>query len=334
MLSILIPAYRNKETLLRLLDSIANQNINFDIEIIISDDSYPQKLDISYELEKYKLNSFTRYIYQERNLGVLGNGIYLANEAKYPFVVFSQHDDYYVDNNFFQRSIDCLIANEKLGFIFANAIFENSNLLLMNGKKGKEVVTGTEFSKMFWNKLMTSWSSVIFDNNKLKRIGGFGSGYTLTNEIAESLSAYAQEEGMGFLYKLSADFDCIIDWNPVSVRGLPPTRFSISEDHPGIGLKNDSLFFIYWNIYKNLPSITKRHIDIRKNILKQAIKFGLNAKNVSVRNYMGDSEIARKVMRYALIQNKINKFKYKLIKIKEYLKHPLRIIYKRIFLKK
>lgn len=328
----MIPAYNNNETLLRLLNSIKQQNITFPIQVVVSDDASKFRLGETKEFKEIKKNLNIEWHYQEINLGVLSNAIFLAKKAKFKYAVFAQHDDYFIDNNFLKRSIEFMENNSNVGFVFGNAIFENSPILLMKTRTHhQEEISGIDFSKRFWSELMTSWTSVVFNIELLNLLGGFGVGYTVSDSWGKRLSAYSQEEGMAFLYLLSAEKNCIIDWAPVSVRGLPPTRFSTSTDHPGRLLKNDSLFFVYWNIYKKLSRGSERHIVIAQNALKQAINFGLNRSNDAVREYMGSSVYERKVIQTALIKNRLNRMRHTKNVIKEYVKYPLRIIYRKFF---
>lgn len=335
MISILIPAYNNNETLLRLLNSIEEQNITFPIQIVLSDDASKFRLGEIKELKEIRKRLNIEWHYQEVNLGVLSNAIFLSQKARFKYAIFAQHDDFFIDKNFLKRSVELMENNCNIGFVFGNAVFENSSILLMSTNKNyQEEVSGIDFSKRFWSELMTSWTSVVFNNELLNKLGGFGVGYTVSDTWGKRLSAYSQEEGMAFLYLLSSEKNCILDWIPVSVRGLPPTRFSTSADHPGRLLKNDSLFFVYWNIYKKLSSSSAHNAIIAQNVLKQAINFGLNKCNEAVEEYMGESEVAKKIIRKALIKNRINRFKHAINIIKESLKYPLRTIYRKFIPKK
>lgn len=336
MISILIPAYNNNETLYRLLNSIRAQIIEYPIQIVVSDDASKIRLGETEEFKELRKKLDIEWYYQENNLGVLGNGIFLAEKAKYKYAVFAQHDDYYIDNYFLSRSID-LMENNNIGFVFANAIFENSSALLMKPNENQnhqQKISGIRFSELFWNEIMTSWSSVVYNNETLNKIGGFGREYTLSVRWGKRLSAYTQEEGMAFLYLLSGETDCIVDWTPVSVRGLPPTAFSVSADHPGRLLSNDALFFVYWNIFKKLSTGTERQVAVAQNALRQAIKFGLKRYDVNVKEYMGNHVLASRVIRNALIRNRFGRLRHKIISWKEKTKYKLSIAYRKIHPKK
>lgn len=289
MLSILIPAYRNAETLLRLLHSIEGMTLPFVYEIVVSDDSVPlyiEKCQYIMDLEK---DGILRWYSQERNLGVLDNGVFLAEVARYRFAVFAQHDDFYTDTSFFERAVTALLDTPDGRFVFANATFEGSHAPMFRAGDTSFRIGSCEFAKLFWSGLMTSWTSIVFDNKILRELGGFGVGYTLSTAEGRKLSAYSQEEGMAFLYLLlmNPKSCAIIDPVAVSVRGLPPTRFSTAEDHPGRLVDNDSLFFVYWNIHQLIVAngLAGRCLSMR--ILLRACRFGLKNANKDVKIYLG-----------------------------------------------
>ena len=327
MLSVLIPAYKNDTTLLRMLESISKQSIADKIEIIISDDGSIPSLGQGSEFLKFKERLNIKWYYQSNNLGVLGNARFLTGIANHKFVVLAQHDDYYIDNNFFERSVDLMMKNPKLGFIFANANFENNAEQFMKNGEGVEVCDGILFSKIFWKPLMTSWSSVIFDNDLMKKHGGFGEGYTINEEQGHLFSAYPQEEGMGFLYLLATERDWVRDGCPVSVRGLPETRFSTSPTHPGRGLKNDVLIFVYWNISKLCDERGAKGQIIAAQIRRlAATHFGLGMINSDVMNFFGKSWSSRLFMIIALFMSPYQKVRNAIKKSKHNSKHNLKLL--------
>jgi hypothetical protein len=252
---------------------------------------------------------------QSRNLGVLGNPKFLANQATTRYAVFAQHDDYYIDPTFFERSIKAFNANDAIGFIFANSNFEGSERLLMGrGSSGFQLLNGVEFTKRFWNDLMTSWTSVIFDLDEIKNYGGFGEGYSLSDSEGANFSAYTQEEGMGFLYLLCIRKDCILEYRSVATRGLPPTAFSSSPNNPAKYLLNDCLFFLYWNIAKICQHHGSRGRLISRNVRNIAIfKFGLAKSNPYIAAFIGPSYIARMQALLARISYKVKRVLFRLL---------------------
>ena len=311
MISVLIPAYNNDKTLLRVLDSICDQTIFPSLEIIISDDCSPDPIGLAPDFDRFRKLQNIKWYRQDINLGVLGNARFLTKKASFRYVTFTQHDDYLIDPNFFERSIKIFESNPSVGCVFANAKFENSDQKFITDSSCKiEIIDGVNFSKIFWKKLMTSWSSIIFDNHELQRYGGFGGAYCLNEAEGHLYSAYIQEEGMGFLYLLAINKSFVIDRNVATVRGLPDSRFSISDLNPARKFKNDVLFFVYWR----LANICQEHgisgNKIAKNLRSTGAKFGIEHINPEIEDFFGTSLLGRKHIIAALFFGKFKKLIY------------------------
>ena len=285
-ISVLIPAYNNNETLLRLLRSIEKQSIYSKLEIIVSDDCSPDILGISKDFYEIKNSLKIKWYRQEKNLGILGNLVFLSKKATNRYVVFAQHDDYYTDHLFFEEALNFFLKEPKLGIVFANSTFENTNNLYFNFKhKSPTILSGNEFTKLFWRNLMTSWSSLIFDLSALEKFGGFGStSYCLSEEESSDFCAYNQEEGMGFVFLILSYKSVLIFSKSVSIRGLPPDRFSNkARKNEGKVIFNDPLFFIFLKIILLIGNKGSDQKNVIKNIKITVIKnIGLRKINFKI----------------------------------------------------
>jgi len=283
-ISVLIPAYSNNKTLLRLLQSLKKQSISKKLEIIVSDDCSPKTLGLSKEFYNIRKILKIRWYRQSKNLGILGNLIFLSKKAKNKYVVFAQHDDYYFDNLFFERSLNILLNHPNVAIIFANSTFEHSNKNYFNySSAAPRHLSGIEFSKIFLRKIITSWSCVVFDLSELSKFGGFGSkSYCLSINESHKYNAYNQEEGMAFVYLIALTKDIYIDSESVCVRGLPLTRFSLVSNTSRHFL-NDCLLFIYVKVITILIKRGVRGSLIARNIFNTLLlRVGLRHYNVNI----------------------------------------------------
>lgn len=285
-ISILIPAYNNDLLLLRLIKSLELQTCIGLCEVVISDDCSPNPYPLTIKhLEESELHY--KWFRQEKNLGVLKNAMFLVDQAACDYVVFSQHDDYYIENDFFESAIK--ILDKGAGFVFANACFEDSNQKMFSPVSSEkfDLISSNKFSELFWHKLMTSWSSLVFNNSLLCKICSFGSEeYTLDTKEANELNAYDNEEGMAFLYIICAVTPEVCVYNTtVSVRGLPEDKFSTSLLNPSRNYSNDSLFFIYLKAVKLIKNIKNTDYSI-KPILRMVRIFGLKDVNEYVNRFL------------------------------------------------
>jgi len=283
-ISVLIPAYNNNETLLRLLKSLKKQSISEKLEIIVSDDCSPLPLGLSKEFYNIRKSLKITWYRQEKNLGILGNLIFLSKKAKNKHVVFAQHDDYYFDNLFFERSLNILLNHPNIGIIFANSTFEHSNNIYFDySSAAPRHLSGIEFSKIFQRKIITSWSCVVFDLSELSKFGGFGSkSYCLSINESHKFNAYNQEEGMAFIYLIALNKDIYIDVESVCVRGLPLTRYSLVSNTSSHFL-NDCALFIYTKVMTILIKRGAKGSLIARNIFNTLLlRIGLRHYNVNI----------------------------------------------------
>lgn len=308
-ISVLIPAYNNNETLLRLLRSIKKQSIYKKLEIIVSDDCSPDILGISEDFYEIKNSLKIKWYRQEKNLGILGNLVFLSKKATNRYVVFAQHDDYYTDHLFFEESLNFFLKEPKLGLVFANSTFENSNNLYFNFKhKSPTILCGDEFTKLFWRNFMTSWSSVIFDLMALDKFGGFGSNsYCLSEQESIDFFAYNQEEGMGFVFLISSFKNILIIPKSVSIRGLPPNRFSnLPRKNEKKLTFNDPLFFIFLKIIFLLKSTGTDQKHVINNLSFTVIQnIGLRKINFKILKFLSNSASFFKLAFYAYFFDKL-----------------------------
>lgn len=97
LFSIIIPCYNSGKTIRRTLESIVNQNMKDDIEVIIADDCS----DISYIniIDSYKDRLNINYIEADHHYGYPGHtrevGVSVAS-GKY--ITFIDHDDEFIEN--------------------------------------------------------------------------------------------------------------------------------------------------------------------------------------------------------------------------------------------
>lgn len=121
-ISIIIPTFNRKEYLKQCLDSILNQTYK-NLEIIIVDDC---SLDGTEELIlSYKDNRII-YLKNEKNSGAGDSRKkgYFCSTGDY--IIFCDDDDYYIDNNFFENSVN-ILNNPDILMICSNSYINQNN---------------------------------------------------------------------------------------------------------------------------------------------------------------------------------------------------------------
>ena len=102
-ISIIIPTYNRCQYLKQLIQSIFNQSYN-NIELIVINDNSTDDTDI-YMKEVKKENSKITYIKNKKNKGPSYNRLIGYERAKGTYIIFADDDDYYTDNNFFEKAV-------------------------------------------------------------------------------------------------------------------------------------------------------------------------------------------------------------------------------------
>lgn len=122
LLSIIIVSYNEAEYLSECFESILNQNIDFDYEVIVGDDgSSDNSLEVIKKYEK-KFKHFS-YFVQEREPGLkkenviasirASNVVFRALKmAKGKYMNLVSGDDYFIDMDYFKRAVNFLESNK------------------------------------------------------------------------------------------------------------------------------------------------------------------------------------------------------------------------------
>ena len=127
-LSVFVLTYNQEEFIAQTLDSIINQQTNFDFEIVIGDDASVDETSIICEQYKQSYPHIIDYKRNKTNLGLIANFITTAARLKGKYVAICDGDDYWTDFNKLQKQVDFLEANEEYCIVGTNS------LNLINGK--------------------------------------------------------------------------------------------------------------------------------------------------------------------------------------------------------
>ncbi len=172
-ISVIIPTYNSKKFLYSLFESIRKQTMDFnEIQIIFvddnSDDEYTLKLLKSFD-EEY---DNVKVIFLDENDGFPGKGRNIGlNLSNADYVIFSDHDDTYVDDSFetmyntaIKENADMLITNYYKVFpdkkIKVKTDFNGENITVNNFKDDLRLFT---IDPAIWTKLFKR--SFLIENN-------------------------------------------------------------------------------------------------------------------------------------------------------------------------
>ena len=174
LVSVIIPTYGGYLPIGQTIDSVLKQNYE-NIEIIIMDDA-GNTVTKEFILDKYKNNKKIKY-FQSKTKILSGADKRKAGfkKSQGEYIVFLDHDDYYIDSNFFRRAVSFFrkIGNEKFSIYSSNAFVYNQyednyeiNCLNVSGKYlGAEYLHGFQIK---YNKPLSVFQSVLKKINTLK----------------------------------------------------------------------------------------------------------------------------------------------------------------------
>lgn len=111
--SVCISAYNHEEFIEEALNSVLEQECNFDYEVILSNDhSTDRTLEvITRIIETHPKGSKIRYFNQKKNLGINGNLIFTLEQAAGEYIALLEGDDYWTDQHKLQKQFDFLQSN-------------------------------------------------------------------------------------------------------------------------------------------------------------------------------------------------------------------------------
>ncbi len=312
LLTVLIPAYNNTNSLVRALESISKQTIAKKIFVTVSDDYSPNKIEKDVVLAYARYFNGIDFFRQINNLGFLSNSAWLSNTVETDFYTFLHHDDYIYQNDFYEKVLDKFIKNEKLVCFFGNSVnIEFNKQKTINYKKEIETrkksyninnkklvgirndltINGENFNFNLLNFpeiFNTSWSSIIFKTKTSKMVGNFGGNYTLSHSEASMLKVFREEEHFAILLLISNLGDFQLEQNPSTIRIVEPTSFSISPTHPGITLIQDSSLFALYKVAFFIEQLfgAEKTKNTLKNIFFKIGKIALIKEDIFVKNFL------------------------------------------------
>lgn len=125
LVSVVVPSYNRKDTVVQTLESIIKQECCFEYEIIIGDDYSDdgvRELLISYQ-EKYPQN--IKLLFFEKNIGLGANWATCVKHCQGKFITNCDNDDYWHNRYKLQLQVDFLEKNTKYGVVHTDYQIHN-----------------------------------------------------------------------------------------------------------------------------------------------------------------------------------------------------------------
>jgi len=121
LVSIVVITYNQEHCLPESLDSLLNQKCSFEYEIIVADDC--SKDATRQVIAKYAdENPCIKPVYNEKNLGLVGNYINAISFCKGKYIAMCDGDDLWNDKNKLQKQVDVMESDSSVGLVYTDVI--------------------------------------------------------------------------------------------------------------------------------------------------------------------------------------------------------------------
>lgn len=151
-LSVVMITYGHEKFILKAVESIIEQETNFDFDLIIANDSSPDNTDgvirelMSNHSEGYRIKYFSHI----KNLGIMSNLLFALKQATGEFIALCEGDDYWRDAFKLQKQVEFLEKNPEYVVAFHDTIVVDEDGLTVETSKSrrrKKDLSSTELMK-------------------------------------------------------------------------------------------------------------------------------------------------------------------------------------------
>jgi glycosyltransferase involved in cell wall biosynthesis len=115
LVSVIMITYKHEAFIAEAIEGVLMQECDFEVELIIADDSSPDKtsLIVSKYIETHPKGHWIKYTRHKHNKGMMPNFIWALEQAKGKYIALCEGDDYWVDRCKLQKQINLLEVNSK-----------------------------------------------------------------------------------------------------------------------------------------------------------------------------------------------------------------------------
>lgn len=191
-LTVIVLTFNHERFIKQTLESILSQKVNFDLEIIVSDDGSTDNTTqiISDIVEKSKVKIVP--LFSDNNKGVLKNALGIFSKISGQYLAVVDGDDYWNYNGKLQQQIDFLDNNlEYAGCFHDTQIIsdsESSTLLFKDASKYSEI---------------HKYSSTVYPADIIKRLILPTSSLVLRTDFLKSLDLSVLKDNYSIVWKLT-----------------------------------------------------------------------------------------------------------------------------------
>lgn len=269
-ISIVVPTYNHEMYIRKALDSIVNQKLDYDFEIVVGDDcSLDNTPDIVREY-KEKYPDIMRVYLREKNVGAKMNGYYLMMKCRGEYIATLEGDDYWTDEYKLKKQIEFLDTHPD--YIACGHRF---NVVDKNGKQYYDrdfmiqFIEGNIYTvKDFENGKLVSHSNTVVFRNVCKELGKkFRRYWCGFDNVAGDITLNLLLVSLGEkIYCMDDTMSCYR-----KVTDVDSTSFSAMQESKNV---RDRLFISQMQLQKMVKKLFGKDVDFtrrKKNIFSSAV---------------------------------------------------------------
>lgn len=127
IVSVHMITYLHENYIRQAIEGVLMQETDFEYDLIVADDCSPDNTNgiVNDIISTHPLGYRIKYFRHEKNLGMLGNGLFGLSKCTGNYVALCEGDDYWTDPYKLQKQVDFLEANPEFIFTFHDAMILN-----------------------------------------------------------------------------------------------------------------------------------------------------------------------------------------------------------------
>ena len=174
LVSVVMITYNQEDFIRESIESVLNQEINFNLELIIADDNSKDKTSsiINDIIVNNKNSNFIRYIRNDTNVGSFKNIKNALNKATGNFIAFCDGDDFYCETNHLQLLVEGFLSRPDVGMVSSTYLTETSDGNITISKIDKSIY---DVNDIFFDRQFHIGSSMIKYNDLSNLLAKFKS---------------------------------------------------------------------------------------------------------------------------------------------------------------
>ncbi|MDM1033761.1 glycosyltransferase family 2 protein [Myroides odoratimimus] len=195
LVSVVMITYNHEHFIREAIESILNQDVNFEFELVLSNDNSTDSTDMIIRdiIFNHKKGSLIRYFNHDTNLGMSPNFVFSLSQARGVYIAFCEGDDYWIKKDKLQLQVDFLRRNKDFSLCCGG--FVDSNNQISNYASKKDL--GYEFSlKEHFQRWTVKSLTLCFRNDK--QLVLYLKQFSMARDI--HLVFYLLERGKGFYF--------------------------------------------------------------------------------------------------------------------------------------